>query len=133
MKKLVAVICLVGCLGSITFAQAEEKKGKKDRHQTEISIDREVKEAMKAVEEALANIEIPDIDIDAIMEEVEEAMPTHEELESYRDVIVDAMEDLQDIDLSPIEEALEELAEMFEDIEIDIKHDRDKDRKKDEE
>jgi hypothetical protein len=105
------------------FSQADEKK-------EERSLNKEWREAMEEVENTLEDIEIPEIDVDRIMAEVREAMPTREEMNSYKDVIRKAVNEVKKIDLSELEQALNELGRDLEDIFHEHQTPKDKEKKK---
>lgn len=125
MIRLTLTIAFALSLSMTVFGQANEKK--EDR-----SLNKEWKEAMEEVETTLNNIEIPDIDVDRIMAEVREAMPTKEELTSYKEVIRDAMREVKKIDLSELEEALNELGHELENIFHEHQVPKGKEKNKDE-
>lgn len=103
----------------------------KDQKEDHRSINKEWKEAMQEVEEALQDIEIPDVDIDRIMEEVRDAMPTREEMDSYREIVSDAVREVKNIDFSELEEALNDLGRELENIFQDRHYDKSKSKSKD--
>lgn len=123
MNKFTLTFILAVFLTAFGFSQADQKKEDK-------SLNREWKEAMAEVEETLDNIEIPDVDVDRIMDEVREAMPTKEELSSYKDVVREAVQEIKKIDLTELENALDELGRELEDIFRDHRPDKNKDKSK---
>jgi uncharacterized protein YpuA (DUF1002 family) len=125
MIRLTITLTFALFLSITGFGQANENK--EDR-----SLNKEWKEAMEEVESTLENIEIPDIDIDRIMAEVRDAMPTREEMNSYKDIIREAVSEVKKIDFSELEEALNELGEELENILHEHHTTKDKAKKKDE-
>ena len=131
MRRLLGALILIAATATFTFAQTEKKDN--DHQQTdEKTINSEWQEAIRTAEEALRDIEIPDIDVDQIMRDVKEAMPSREEIEDYKEIVTDAVSELKEIDLSGLEEALSELryelGEIFSDSDWE---DRDREREGD--
>jgi Tfp pilus assembly protein PilO len=108
MKKIIVLLSLALYVSG-TYAQVEERKESQ-------TLNQEWKQAMEEVEDALKNIEMPDIDVDKIMDDVKRAMPTREEMDSYKEVISDAVKELKKIDLSELESALQDLQIELNDI-----------------
>ena len=127
MKKILFTLSVILLTGGITFSQTEKKETPKK--ETDRSINHDWQEAIKDAEEALRNIEIPDIDVDQIMEEVKDAMPTREEIEDYKHIVAEAMGELKNIDLTGLEEALEELRKELGDIFSDNPEENNGDKK----
>ncbi len=125
MKKVIVVLALALPV-SITFAQKEEESSS-PKEKKEHSLNQEWQEAIKNAEEALRNIDIPEIDIDQIMADVRAAMPTKEQMESYKDEVADAVRELEKVDLSELEEAMRELRYELKDIFGDWDKDRHED------
>lgn len=123
MLRLILTLTTVLILSVAGFSQTTEKKESS-------SANKEWKEAMEEVEKTLEDIEIPEIDIDRIMDEVRASMPTREELNSYKDVISDAVREIKKIDLSELERALEELGDELGDIFSDRHPEKEKDKSK---
>jgi hypothetical protein len=80
------------------------------------SFSQEWKKAMEEVARTLSEIEIPDVDVDQIMDEVKQSLPDREELDAYKAEIADAVRELKKIDLSEMERALDELAKELDQI-----------------
>lgn len=95
------------------------------------SFNREWKMAMEEVARALEEIEIPEVDVDQIMEDVKKSLPTREELDSYKAEITDAVREIQKIDLSEMERVLDELAKELDQIFDDHFPNREKTPKED--
>ncbi len=128
MRKILFTFCALFVAAGMTFAQVEEKTTpKKDK-----SINHEWQQAIDEAADALRNVEIPDIDVDEIMEDVKEAMPTREEIADYKEIVAEAVGELRNIDLSGLEEALAELRAELGDIFEDHNDERRKEKKKDE-
>jgi Fe-S cluster assembly scaffold protein SufB len=123
MLKLTLILNTVLILSVAGFSQTTEKK-------ETTSVNKEWKEAMGEVEKTLEELEIPEIDIDRIMDEVRESMPTREELNSYKDEITDAVREIKKIDLSELERALEELGDELSEIFGDRHPEKEKDKVK---
>ena len=123
MKKFTLTFVFAAFLISLGFGQSGQKK--EDR-----SLNREWKEAMEEVEETLDNIEIPDVDIDRIMDEVRQAMPTKEELSSYKEVVREAVQEVRKIDLTELENALDDLSRELEQIFRDHRPEKNKEKDK---
>lgn len=123
MLRLILTLTTVLILSVAGFSQTTEKKDSS-------SANKEWKEAMDEVEKTLEDIEIPEIDIDRIMDEVRASMPTREELNSYKDVISDAVREIKKIDLSELERALEELGDELGEIFSDRHPEKEKDKRK---
>ncbi len=122
MLRLTLTLATVLILSVTGFSQTTEKK--------ETTVNKEWKEAMDEVEKTLEDIEIPEIDIDRIMDEVRASMPTREEMNSYKDVITDAVREIKKIDLSELERALEELGNELGEIFGDRHPEKEKDKSK---
>ncbi|MBK8505813.1 MAG: hypothetical protein IPL46_28610 [Saprospiraceae bacterium] len=125
MIRLSLTLAFALSLSLIAFSQANEKE--EDR-----SLNNEWKEAMEEVESTLNDIEIPDIDVDHIMAEVRKAMPTRDEMNSYKEIIRKAVTEVKKIDLSELEEALNELGHELEDIFHERQAPKNKEKKKEE-
>ncbi len=123
MLRLILTLTTVLILSVAGFSQTTEKKESS-------SANKEWKEAMEEVEKTLEDIEIPEIDIDRIMDEVRASMPTREELNSYKDEITDAVREIKKIDLSELERALEELGEELGEIFSERYPEKEKDKSK---
>jgi hypothetical protein len=123
MIRLTLTLAFALTISLNVFSQADEKK-------EERSLNKEWREAMEEVENTLEDIEIPEIDVDRIMAEVREAMPTREEMNSYKDVIRKAVNEVKKIDLSELEQALNELGRDLEDIFHEHQTPKDKEKKK---
>ena len=116
MQKLIITLTLMLSCMLVGFSQSDADKDQQ-------SLNQEWKKAMREAEKALEDIELPDIDIDKLMEEARQAMPSREEMESYKEVIAEAVRELKKIDLSDLEDALHEIGKELEDI---FGHDRDR-------
>ena len=87
-----------------------------DRAMREVKIalnEIDVEEISRNVEEGLREAKQAINEID--MDEVRKSLPTKEEMESYKKEVRDAMRELEDLDLSPLEEFFKELSEIFDD------------------
>ncbi len=130
MKRILCTLLAVLLAAGITFAQKD-----KEPTQKEGTLNQEWQEVIKDVEETLRDIEIPEVNVDEIMEEVREAMPTRAEMDEYKEIVADAVGELKSIDLSELEDALHELrrelGDIFSDQDWDDR-DRDRSNKKDE-
>ena len=118
MKKIFPILIALFCISSVSFAQTQES-----------DINQSVKEALEEVNKAIEKIEIPEIDVEKIIEEVEAALPTKEQMEDIKEGVQSAIKEIEKIDLSGIEAVLRDLEDIFSDFEIDIR--KDKDSKKD--
>lgn len=131
MKRILFTALTILFAAGITFAQKEDK----EPTQREGSLNQELQEVIKDVERTLRDIEIPEVNVDEIMEEVREAMPTRAEMDEYKEIVADAVGELKNIDLSELEEALHELrielGEIFSDHEWNDR-DRRQSKKEDE-
>ncbi|NND33868.1 MAG: hypothetical protein HKN76_14860 [Saprospiraceae bacterium] len=115
MQKFAITFILILCCVIIGYTQ-------NDASEKDNSLNKEWKEAIQEAEKALEDIQMPDIDIDKLMDEARQAMPTREEMESYKEVIAEAVRELKKIDLSELEDALDEIGTELENI---FGHDRD--------
>jgi GTP1/Obg family GTP-binding protein len=95
------------------------------------SFNQEWKMAMEEVSRTLREVEIPQVDVDQIMDEVRKSMPTREELDSYKAEIADAVREIQKIDLSEMERMLDELAKELDQLFSDHFPNREKTNKED--
>lgn len=115
MTRIIYSCLLVLLFAGISNAQSNEEN-------KNIPLNREWKDAMKEVEKALEEIEIPDLDLDQIMVEVRQAMPTQEELKAYQEIVQDAMRELQQIDFTELEKTLEAVGRELKDIRVPDQH-----------
>ncbi|MCB0688501.1 MAG: hypothetical protein KDC53_18305 [Saprospiraceae bacterium] len=109
MKRLYFTLTLLLSFSMMAFSQTEPEK-------QEPSLNKEWKEAMEEVENSLKDIKIPEVDVDRIMDEVREAMPTREEMESYKEIVADAVGELKNIDFSELERAMNNLGKELENL-----------------
>lgn len=108
MIRVIYVLTLMLLSFGIGYSQNDSKR--------EIDLDRELKEVMKEVEEALDEIEIAEVDVDRIMDEVRESMPTKTEMNDYKEIVRDAVRELKNIDLSELKRTMEEVGRELEDL-----------------
>ena len=88
-----------------------------------------ISEVMDDLKETLSNIKLPEIDLSDLKIEIEEALPTEEEMEDIENEIRICLKEIEDIDFSELKEAMREVEEALKDLEIDIKIDEKSDKK----
>ncbi|MCB0666194.1 MAG: hypothetical protein KDC80_10245 [Saprospiraceae bacterium] len=108
MIRVIYVLTLTMLSLGIGYSQNDSKR--------ETDLNRELKEVMKEVEEALDEIEIAEVDVDRIMDQVRESMPTKTEMNDYREIVRDAVRELKNIDLSELKRTMEEVGRELEDL-----------------
>ena len=108
MIRVIYVLTLTMLSLGIVYSQNDSKR--------ETDLNRELKEVMKEVEEALDEIEIAEVDVDRIMDQVRESMPTKSEMNDYREIVRDAVRELKNIDLSELKRTMEEVGRELEDL-----------------
>ena len=114
MKKLLFLFLLLPACSMVSFAQSETKTDKKE-------IEKSIDEALREAAEAIRSIEIPDIDFKEIAKQIENAIPSKEEMQEIKESVEIAIETVEQLDLSFIDEILREVEEAMEDIDIKIK------------
>ncbi|MDH3649061.1 MAG: hypothetical protein OEQ53_05220 [Saprospiraceae bacterium] len=114
MYRIIMGLFFVLALGLVASAQSKELEKKED--QKEKILDADWKEAMKDVEHAIENLQIPDLEVEKIIHELEEVMPTKVEWDHLKTGLKETVKELKKIDLSEIEEALKELEGVFDQI-----------------
>ncbi len=100
-------------LDEVDFDQINDEVNRAMREVKIALNDIDVEEISRNVEEGLREAKEAINEID--MDEVRKSLPTKEEMESYKKEIRDAMKELEDLDLSPLEEFFKELSEIFDD------------------
>jgi len=80
----------------------------------EEKIEQELKEGLSEVKESLKQLEIPEMDLEKIVQEIEKVMPSQEQLTSAKAIMIDAVEEIEKIDLEPLMGVLQDLKSIFE-------------------
>lgn len=106
MKKYLLLICLVFAMSPFLIAQQEDTQEEK--------IEQELKEGLSEVKESLKQLEIPEMDLEKIVQEIEKVMPSQEQLTSAKAIMIDAVEEIEKIDLEPLMGVLQDLKSIFE-------------------
>ena len=118
MKNTILLLLALLCSSTFLIAQQDNKNQEWEK---------ELEEAMEKVSEAIKNIEIPqidmdsvmaDIDFDAIMEDAKANMPTQEEMEMHRRKWTEAMAELEEVDMTRFEEAMKRMEAELKEIDL---------------
>jgi len=100
---------------SIVHAQSNDTRQDKNANN-------EIQRALEEVERSLDSIEIPDIDLQGIMDQVKASLPTSEEMAKHQEVVRDALKDvvkeIKKLDFTELENALKDIGSIFDDLQI---------------
>ena len=105
----------------ISFGFAQQEPAKEKKH-----IQKDWEEAMEEMHRALDKIEIPEIDLDSIMNIVEETMPSRKQMDSLKEVMEDTLEEIEKIDMSFLDEIFKNLEQVFDEMEHELHNSKNK-------
>ena len=115
MKTFVLSIVIVCCCTFSSNAQSIHIDIDMDEINTTI------KEVMNDLKITLNNIEIPEFDFSDLEIEIEESLPSKEEMDDIEHEIRICLKEIENIDFSELKEAMREVEEALKDLDFDIK------------